>query len=439
MSRTAMSTDTLTLHALRETGGRIRLPGSKSISNRALLIAAHAKGITRLHNTLDSDDTRYLRTALDTLGVQIVDGIDALHVTGCDGVLVPEDTFPDAQPVALQLGMAGTAYRPLTAALCLGRGEFDLQGNARMSERPIGHLVDALRALGAQIDYLGETGFPPLRIQGTGLTGGSISMRGDLSSQYLTSLLLSAPLLPSDLSVTIEGDLVSKPYLDITLALMQRFGAQIEHENYEVFRVAPGGYQAVEDLLIEGDASNATYFLAAGAISGRGMTVDGIGTDSVQGDVAFTDVLRHMGADVRVDTTSVSVSPGSLRAIDLDLNHIPDAAMTVAILALFADGTSTLRNLYNLRVKETDRLAALATELRKVGAAVVEGRDFLQITPPRAFQHATIHTYGDHRMAMCFALLALGGVPVTLEDPQCVNKTFPTFFDEFAKVVAAAE
>ena len=432
-----MSTDSITLNALHEIGGRIRLPGSKSISNRALLIAAQAKGVTRLHNLLDSDDTRYLRTALDRLGVELIDGIDSLRVTGCDGVLVKKTGPEQADPIELQLGMAGTAYRPLTAALCLGGGEFELQGNARMSERPIGHLVDALRDLGARIDYLGQTDYPPLRVHGTGLRGGTIRMRGDISSQYLTSLLLSAPLLHSELSVAIEGELVSKPYLDITLALMRSFGAQIEHEDYARFHVSPGGYQAVEDYLIEGDASNATYFLAAGAISGGGITVDGIGADSVQGDIAFTEVLKKMGADVRVDATNVSVRPGTLKAVDLDLNHIPDAAMTVAILALFADGTSTLRNLYNLRVKETDRLAALATELRKVGATVVEGSDFLRITPPEAFKHAIIHTYDDHRMAMCFALLALGGVPVTLEDPHCVNKTFPNFFTEFAKVAAA--
>ena len=433
-----MTSDTLTLHALAETGGRVRLPGSKSISNRALLIAAQANGASALHNLLDSDDTRYLREALTTLGVNITETDATLRVTGTNGPLVTSSAAASASPVALQLGMAGTAYRPLTAALCLAKGSFDLLGNARMSERPIGHLVDALRALGASIDYLGTEDYPPLRVQGTGLAGGSVSMRGDLSSQYLTSLLLCAPLLPNELTVTIEGELVSKPYLDITLALMQNFGAQIEHEDYAVFRVAPGGYVAAADYLIEGDASNATYFLAAGAISGRGITVEGIGTASVQGDVAFTDVLRAMGAKVSVDAHSVSVQPGKLKAIDLDLNHIPDAAMTVALLALFAEGTSTLRNLYNLRVKETDRLSALATELQKVGATVVEGKDFLQITPPAEFRHATIHTYGDHRMAMCFALLALGGVPVTLEDTQCVNKTFPLFFDEFAKVAAAA-
>jgi len=432
-----MTTDNLTLKALAQTGGRLRLPGSKSISNRALLIAAQANGVTQLHNLLESDDTRYLRNALTTLGVPINDAIEGLRVKGTNGPLVPSTAQPTAEPKELQLGMAGTAYRPLTAALCLGSGEFDLLGNTRMSERPIGHLVDALRDLGADIHYLGQTDYPPLRVRGTGLTGGTVSMKGNLSSQYLTSLLLSAPLLPTELTVNIDGELVSKPYLDITLALMRAFGAQIEHDNYSVFNVAPGGYQAVDDYLIEGDASNATYFLAAGAISGRGITVEGIGAASVQGDVAFTDVLKKMGAGVSIDTHSVTVHPGRLAAIDLDLNHIPDAAMTVAVLALFAEGTSTLRNLYNLRVKETDRLAALATELRKVGATVVEGRDFLQITPPTEFRHATIHTYDDHRMAMCFALLALGGVEVTLKDPQCVNKTFPNFFTEFAKVAAA--
>ncbi len=426
----------LTLQRLPKVGGEIYLPGSKSISNRALLVASMAQGKTRLRNLLDSDDTQYMLRALRQLGVDISitdQPSGTCEVVGCAGPLV---TQPRNEQ--LQLGMAGTAYRPLAAALCLGKGSFELLGNARMQQRPIGHLVDALRQMGGQLDYLRNSGYPPLRVEGTGLAGGVIRMRGDISSQFLTSILLSAPLADAELRIEIEGEQVSKPYLDITLGLMRRFGAKAEHDNYQTFRVTPSPYRAIGDYLIEGDASNATYFLAAGAITGTGIEVVGLGRNSVQGDIAFTEVLRAMGAAVSVDNYSVRVAPGELRAIDLDLNHIPDAAMTVAVLALFAKGTSTLRNLYNLRVKETDRLTALATELRKVGATVIEGQDFLTITPPAQLRHAEIDTYDDHRMAMCFSLLALGGVPVTLRNPGCVGKTFPGYFEAFAKVAAAS-
>jgi len=425
----------LTLERLPEVGGEITLPGSKSITNRALLLAAFAHGTTTLHNLLDSDDTRYMLDALKALGVRVSRNPDnSCVVHGVGGPLINHTN--SHQHYELQLGMAGTAYRPLAAALCLGEGSFDLLGNARMSERPIGHLVDALRLLGARIEYLGEPDFPPVRITGTGLSGGAITMRGDISSQFLTSLLLSAPLAGSDVEVTIDGELVSKPYLDITLALMRSFGAQAEHDEHRVFRVAAGRYTALDSYLIEGDASNATYFLAAGAITGKGIEVTGIGKHSVQGDVAFTEVLRAMGAQVHIGEQTVRVTPGTLTAVDMDLNHIPDAAMTAAVLALFAKGTTHLRNIYNLRVKETDRLAALATELQKLGATVIEGRDFLSITPPEQFATATIDTYDDHRMAMCFSLVALAGVPVTINDPGCVAKTFPNFFDVFAEVAA---
>ena len=428
----------LTLTRRAQIGGRVQLPGSKSISNRALLLAAMASGTTELHNLLLSDDTRYMLKALEQLGVNLETCNNTCRVQGVAGPLGnPPATTPSA-PLELNLGMAGTAYRPLTAALCLGQGSYDLLGNARMSERPIGHLVDGLRLLGGHIDYLGEENFPPVRVTGGGLKGGAIKMRGDISSQFLTSLLLSAPLAQAPVEVTIEGELVSKPYLDITLALMRAFGAQVDHQDHSVFRVTPGPYTALDSYLIEGDASNASYFLAAGAITGSGISVHGLGRDSVQGDLAFTEVLEKMGARVEIAEHSVTVQSGSLRAIDMDLNHIPDAAMTVAVLALFAEGTSHLRNLYNLRVKETDRLAALATELRKVGATVIEGHDFLSITPPQRWANAAIDTYDDHRMAMCFSLLALRGTPVTINNPKCVAKTFPTFFQEFAGVAAEA-
>jgi len=433
----------LTLNRLPEVGGLVVLPGSKSITNRALLLAALAKGTSTLHNLLHSDDTRYMTNALESLGITIRQPSQAPTTTrtvvGAAGPLASalSDEYSANSPLQLQLGMAGTAYRPLTAALCLGVGSFDLLGNSRMSERPIGDLVDALRQLGADITYLQDDNFPPVRVTGTGLRGGAVSIRGDISSQFLTSLLLSAPLADAAVTINIEGELVSKPYLDITLALMRSFGSQASHTDYSVFQVEPGGYTAADNYLIEGDASNASYFLAAGAITGTGVTVQGIGANSVQGDVAFTELLRAMGANVDIKEQTISVTPGKLKAIDMDLNHIPDAAMTAAVLALFAEGTTHLRNLYNLRVKETDRLAALATELTKLGAQVIEGEDFLSITPPVELKHASIDTYDDHRMAMCFSLVALAGVPVTINDPGCVAKTFPNFFDVFAQVAAS--
>lgn len=417
---------TLTLAPANALAGEVTIPGSKSISNRALLLAALADGSTRIQNLLDSDDTRYMRSALNALGVHM-ETVDAdLLVAGKAGPLVTENLS-----LNLDLGLAGTAYRPLAAALTTGSGQFVLDGIARMRERPVAPLVDGLRQLGAEIDYLGEEGFPPIRVTGTGLNGGTVSMPGDISSQFLTSLLMAAPLARAPVQVVIEGEQVSKPYLAITEHLMAQFGVKIEHEDYQRFQIMPAVYRAPETFMVEGDASSASYFLAAGAIAGDGVTVIGVGEDSVQGDVAFVDVLEAMGARVERGPVSITVRPGTLRGVDLDLNAIPDAAMTVAVLGLFAEGSTTIRNIYNWRVKETDRLAAMSTELRKLGATVVEGLDFITVTPPERLVSASIDTYGDHRMAMCFSLACLGGVPVTINDPDCVSKTFPDYFDRF--------
>ncbi|HET6471079.1 MAG TPA: 3-phosphoshikimate 1-carboxyvinyltransferase [Pseudomonadales bacterium] len=419
---------TLTLQPIDHVEGTVQLPGSKSISNRVLLLAALAEGTTRVGNLLDSDDTRFMLDALIDLGVDIRRRDGAADIVGRGGPLVTADVERE-----LYLGMAGTAYRPLTATLCLGRGTFRLMGSERMAERPIADLVDGLRALGASIDYLGRDGFPPLRVHGTGLRGGAIRMRGDVSSQFLTSLLMAAPYAAQPVTVTIDGEQVSKPYLDITIGLMKRFGVAATHENYRRFAVPTGRYRSPGAIHIEGDASGATYFLAAGAIRG-GVVVHGIGRTSVQGDVAFVDVLTAMGATVRVADDSVEVRAAPLRGVDLDLNAIPDAAMTVAVLALFARGTTHIRNIGNWRVKETDRLSAMANELRKLGATVDEGADSIAVTPPRQFVPARIETYGDHRIAMCFSLAALGGVPVTIVDPDCVAKTFPEYFSVFDSI-----
>ena len=418
--------NSITLKPIKHIDGEVNLPGSKSLSNRALLIAALAEGTTTITNLLKSDDTRHMLNALKALGVKYTlseDGTECT-VTGNGG------PFVNPEPVELFLGNAGTAMRPLAAALTLGSGAYVLTGEPRMKERPIGHLVDALRQAGANIEYLENEGYPPLKITANGLKGGEVSIDGSISSQFLTALLMAAPMAQNDMTITIVGELVSKPYIDITLDIMRTFGVEVENENYERFRVKSGQrYHAVERFMVEGDASSASYFLAAAAIKGGRVKVTGIGKKSVQGDIAFADVLEKMGAKVEWGDGYVAVERGELHAVDMDFNHIPDAAMTIATTALFAEGTTVLRNIYNWRVKETDRLSAMATELRKVGATVEEGEDYLSVTPPRQLKHAAIDTYDDHRMAMCFSLLALDPVSVTINEPECTAKTFPTYFE----------
>lgn len=412
--------------------GEVTLPGSKSLSNRILLLAALANGTTTVTNLLDSDDVRHMLTALRLLGVDysLSDDRKTCVVRGLGGV------FRVAQPLELFLGNAGTAVRPLTAALCLSEGEFTITGEPRMYERPIGDLVDAMRGLGADITYSLNDGYPPLLIRGKLLQGGEVSIKGNVSSQYLTALLMVAPLLSSDLLIRVDGDLVSKPYIDITLDTMRRFGVEVENRSYQTFFVRGGQtYQAPGDIMVEGDASSASYFLAAAAIGGGPVKVHGTGSASVQGDTKFAEVLRLMGAEVEYGDYWIQVTgKGKLRGVDVDLNHIPDAAMTIATTALFAEGPTCIRNVYNWRVKETDRLAAMATELRKVGAEVEEGEDYIRVTPPAQIRSAAIDTYNDHRMAMCFSLAAFGDAPITINDPKCTSKTFPTYFDEFEKI-----
>ncbi len=429
----------LDLGPIRYLAGAIRLPGSKSISNRVLLLAAFARGDTLVRDVLDSDDTGHMLEALAKLGVScaLVEGRD-YRVTGVGG------PFPE-KSADLFLGNAGTAVRPLTAALAFAGGRYRVSGVPRMHERPIRDLVDALRAIGADIAYLGAEGYPPIEIRpGAIARPVSARVRGDVSSQYVTALLMALPLVGGG-EIAVEGDLVSKPYVEMTLNLMTRFGAAATRDAWSSFTVADA-YRSPGEIHVEGDASAASYFLAAGVISGitsgGRVRVEGVGRESIQGDVRFTEVLEAMGAAVRLgdDWIEASAPRGAgLRAIDADLNHIPDAAMTAAVLALFARGRSVLRNIGNWRVKETDRLAAMATELRKLGATVDEGADSLAVTPPAAFRAATIDTYGDHRMAMCFSLAALGGVAVRINDPGCVRKTFPAYFDEFRRLAGLGE
>jgi 3-phosphoshikimate 1-carboxyvinyltransferase len=417
--------------------GTVRLPGSKSISNRTLLLAALSEGATTIRDLLASDDTLVMLGALRSLGIGWDQVDERTHVVQGAGGALP------IHEADLFMGNAGTAIRPLTAALAVIGGDYTLHGVARMHERPIGDLVDALNAVGAQIEYTGEPGFPPLRIRRGHIHANRMSVRGNVSSQFLTALLMAAPLMARDhpVSIDVVGELISKPYIEITLNLMRRFGVTVEQDGWQSFTVQPGQrYRSPGSIHVEGDASSASYFLAAGAIAGGPVRVEGVGRDSIQGDVRFADALEQMGATVtRGDNWIEATSNGVLKAIDADFNHIPDAAMTIAVAALYADGTSTLRNIASWRVKETDRLAAMAAELRKVGATVEEGTDYIRITPPAELQPATIDTYDDHRMAMCFSLASLDGKArrgnaMRINDPKCVAKTFPDYFEAFAKI-----
>jgi len=443
----------LDLPPLRRAAGTVRLPGSKSISNRVLLLAGLSEGGTEIHDLLDSDDTRVMLEALRRLGCGIQTTEQRTTVVGIGGSLRHLRA-----PLSLFLGNAGTAMRPLAAALALlvtrDGGDIELSGVARMHERPIGDLVNALRQLGAQIDYLRHDGYPPLRLRGG--AGGPLQLdrpirvRGDVSSQFLTALLLALPLVSDPgaeqpIVIEVEGELISKPYVEITLALLQRFGIVVRHEGLQRFIIPAGSrYRAPERVHVEGDASSASYFIAAGAIAAveAPLRIEGVGLDSIQGDIRFVDAAQAMGARVTGGSGWIEVRRGAwpLRAVTLNCNHMPDAAMTLATMALFAEGRTRLTHIGSWRVKETDRIAAMATELRKLGATVTDGADFIEVGPPVAWRPATLHTYDDHRMAMCLSLaafnpLAGGHVPVRLLDPRCVGKTFPEYFETLFAVV----
>ena len=424
----------LDLAPISRMSGTIRLPGSKSISNRTLLLAGLAHGRTEVKGLLDADDVDRMLDALRALGVAVEQEGTARDfvVQGAAGA------FP-VKRAALFLGNAGTVFRPLTAVLALGDGSYQLTGVSRMHERPIGDLVDALRSLGADIRYLGRDGYPPLAIEPARLHGAaSVAVRGEVSSQFVTALLLALPGISTGATVEIVGELISKPYVDMTLRLMARFGVEVEREGWRRMRIPSGAtYSSPGTIFVEGDASSASYFLAAGAIAGGPVRVEGVGRASIQGDTRFADTLAAMGAIVRSgDDWLETQGNRGLTAIDADFGAMPDAAMTAAVVALFARGTSVLRNIGTWRVKETDRIAAMASELRKLGATVGEGADWLSVTPPARLQPATIDTYDDHRMAMCFSLAALGGVAVRVNDPKCVRKTFPQYFGQFLRLAS---
>ena len=424
-------------------GGTVRLPGSKSISNRVLLLAALSYGTTTVHDVLASDDTAVMLEALEALGCSVHKHSDTVVIGGLGGELVNRQG-------KLFMGNAGTAMRPLTAALALLGGEFELSGVARMHERPIGDLVDALRQLGCAIDYLGNEGFPPLRLRPAQLSiDAPIKVRGDVSSQFLTALLMALPLVAKrDICIEVIGELISRPYIQITIELLRRFGIAVQRplgaDNWQQFVIPAGSrYQSPGHIHVEGDASSASYFIALGALSAsaagqNGINILGVGAESIQGDIRFVEAARKMGADIETGPNSLRVKRGAwpLKAIDLDCNHIPDAAMTLAVMALYADGVTVLRNIASWRVKETDRIAAMANELRKLGAVVEDGQDYLAITPPVQWQTAPIKTYDDHRMAMCFSLAAFNPAqcPIRILDPRCVAKTFPDYFETLFSV-----
>ena len=437
-------TEFLDVPALRVVSGTVRLPGSKSISNRVLLLAALCEGQTTVRDLLDSDDTRVMLQALRQLGCGVaVDGTTAV-IDGLGG----RARQPHAE---LFLGNAGTAMRPLTAALAVLGGDYALSGIPRMHERPIGDLVDALRALGCSVQYLGQDGFPPLHIGQPNLKlDQPIPVRGDVSSQFLTALLMALPLAAQaqDIVIDVVGELISKPYIEITLQLLARFGVKVQRNGWARFVIPAGSrYRSPGEIHVEADASSASYFIAAGALSAsasgpNGLKIEGVGEASIQGDIRFVEAARLMGAQIDSGPNWLRAERGAwpLKAIDLDCNHIPDAAMTLGVMALYADGPSTLRNIASWRVKETDRIAAMAAELRKLGAEVEEGADFIRITPPTVWQAASLHTYDDHRMAMCGSLAAFNaaGLPVRIEDPKCVAKTFPDYFETLFELAETA-
>lgn len=422
--------DSLILAPIKRISGRVDLPGSKSLSNRVLLLSMLAEGTTQIQNLLDSDDVRYMIGALEKLGITLQETREKneISVEGCSGRIPNSD-------LELMLGNAGTAMRPLTAALTLGQGRYVLDGVPRMRERPIVDLVEGLQQLGAKVRLLNGPPGPPVEILAQGLPGGTARIKGSVSSQFLSAILMAAPGAEKDVTLEIDDTLVSVPYVEMTLALMERFGVHVENRDFQEFHI-PGKqtYHSPGDFFVEGDASSASYFLAGAAITGGTVTVHGCGTESLQGDSKFAEVLEQMGAETQWQPHSVTVRGNTLKGVDLDMNRMPDAAMTLAVAALFAEGTTKIRNVYNWRLKETERMKAVTTELRKLGAEVEEGDDYLIIDPPDQIQSTEIETYDDHRMAMAFSLAACGAESVTILDPGCVSKTFPNYFEVLKSV-----
>jgi 3-phosphoshikimate 1-carboxyvinyltransferase len=442
LNSVASNMETLEVTPIKSLDGTVTLPGSKSLSNRCLLLAALSEGTTRVDNLLESDDIRYMLEALDKLGVP-VERVDetSVIVTGQGGPI----NAPSDEICELFLGNAGTAMRPLAAALCMGKGNFVLDGVPRMRERPIADLVDGLQQLGADVTCVQETGCPPVTIKANGLKGGKADISGKMSSQFLSSLLMAAPVVDGDVTITIKDELISAPYVALTIGLMKKFGVNVEIEGdmdkTPSFTIkASEKYKSPGEILVEGDASSASYFIAGAAITGGTVTVRGCGSESVQGDVAFANVMEEMGATITWAPESITVTRDpsvKLKGVDVDCGKIPDAAMTLAVAALFADGPTTIRNVYSWRLKETERMKAIVAECTKLGATVEEFRDYCIVHPPKDNKlndNVLIETYDDHRMAMTFSLAACGGVNVIINDPGCTAKTFPTYFEMLERI-----
>ncbi len=417
--------DQIVLQPFRRISGKVVLPGSKSLCNRILVLSMLARGTTRVQNLLDSEDVRHMVEALRSLHIPIRENREEheISITGCGGKIPVEGA-------ELFLGNSGTSMRSLTAAMAIGRGRFVLDGIARMRERPIIDLVEGLRQLGVRICCLEGTDCPPVEINASGMPGGTAHVSGAISSQYLSALLMAAPYAHNEVRIVIKDQLVSQPYAQMTLKLMAHFGVEVEHDHFQEFHIkGKQSYQSPGTINVEGDASSASYFLGGAAVTGGRVTVEGCGSDSIQGDVHFAGILERMGAKANWEAHAITLQGDRLRGIDVDMNAMPDVAMTLAVVALFAEGPTAIRNIYNWRVKETERIKAVSTELRKLGALVEEGEDYIVITPPPQIQSAVIDTYGDHRMAMAFSLAACGPVPVIINNPQCVAKTFPRYFE----------
>ena len=410
--------------------GNLVLPSSKSISNRMLLLASLVPYPVVIHNVLYAEDTLYLFNALKQLGVEIEKRHSTVIIKNSISLSNDVDKV-----ITLNLHNAGTGLRPLCAILSfLGQGCFILTGNQRMQQRPILHLVDALVTLGASIEYLGDIGYPPIKIRSTTMHQFEVTIDGSLSSQYVSALLMLSPIISRSLTIKIKNKLVSRPYIDMTLSILKLFKMNIIHDSYQSFYVEYSESKSLLEKLeytVEGDASSASYFFAASAIRSRQVKVYGLNRYSIQGDIGFLSVLEKMGASVAYYNDHIIVKQSTLTGIDIDMNDMPDVAMTLAVLAVFAKGKTVIRNIYNWKIKESDRLVAMYNELRKVGAVVSIGDDFIMIEPPKKFLPAVINTYNDHRMAMCFSLMAFSGQVITITGSECVNKTYPSFFNDW--------
>ena len=422
------------LKASKQVRGCIKLPGSKSITNRVLLMAALGSGVTKLIDPLRSEDTDQMINALIKLGVSVKEVNDDKNIIEIKGA---EHNFPNKN-TNLFLGNSGTTFRPLAAVLAMMRGDYYLSGIERMHERPIKDLVDALEQMGSSIQYEKNHGYPPITINNSSIEiSEPIQIKGDISSQYLTALLIAGPISNNEFNIEVIGDLISKPYIDITLKLLTKFNIFYNNDNWRLFSLKKDSvYRNPTKIFVEGDASSASYFFAAASLAGS-IEIKGINKDSIQGDLKFLDIISKMGAKIEYKSDSIQVSKASnLKGLEIDCIEIPDAAMTLAIMAVFADKPTKLKNIGSWRVKETDRILAMDNELTKMGVEVSTTHDSMTIFPQKQLNdNISIETYNDHRIAMCFSLFCLKNLNITIQDPNCVNKTYPDYFKDLKSVI----